>query len=289
MISGKINIDESKCKREGLCVEVCCECRVYEQNEKGAVPLIANQAECVECGHCIAVCPGGAITIKGMRHERFSQIDFSAVPDSAATELLLSSMRSVRHYLGKPVPQDIIDKLLALAAASASDHNFQDRCFFVVTDKAKIQELAAKTVDYYRKLLRMMSPPVRGLMKPFLPHIIDNLEKAVPDMERKIREYGQGIDCIFHNAPCVIVITSTRGNTLGKDTAIVAQETIRVMAHSMGLGACVSGYATAAPGVVGRVLGIPKGQQSQTVFTLGYPKIKIKKTVDRRPPDTTYI
>jgi hypothetical protein len=56
----------------------------------------------------------------------------------------------------------------------------------------------------------------------------------------------------------------------------------------MGLGTCISGYAIAASNAAAHFLGIPRDLKAQTVFSVGFPKYKYKKTVDRRPPVAQY-
>lgn len=282
---GRIEIDRAKCKRCGACVAVCIENHVYADCADGSgVPRVVKVEECIECGHCVAVCPGDAITHKGLDVERFADIDVDGLPDAAAVEALLSSLRTIRHYKDKPVPDAVIDKLLLIGSMAASEHNAQDREFIVVRDEAAIRGLSGKIAAHYKMLLKVMSAPMLGIMSLFVPGMAAYLKRSLPDMRRKVEEYTAEHDSIFHGAPCVIVITSSKGNILGKDTALTSQEAIRILAHSMGLGTCISGYAIGAPSVVKRALKIPGNRKLETVFTLGYPTHKFRKTAARRPP-----
>ncbi len=279
-----IRIDGDKCKRDGLCLKACCENHVFIQDAPGEIPRAANQGDCSLCGHCVAVCPGDAITHSGMNMSEFKPVDLSAFPTPDAAENFLFSMRSVRQYKKKAVPKEDIARLLAAGSKAASEHNSQDRMFFVLTDAAKIHELSGRLSAHYGMLAKTLRPPVMSAIGVFAPGMKNYLEGSLPDMKRKAVEFGPETDPIFHGAPCLIVITSKKANMLGKDTALTAQETIRVLAHAMGLGTCVSGYAIGAPSIVSKALKIPRGQKIQTVFTLGYPALKYRKTVDRRPP-----
>ncbi len=279
---GLIEIDPKKCKRDGLCVKICCENHVFAEGEDG-VPRIVNEKDCIACGHCVSVCPADAIRHGGMDMSGFVPVERESLPGPESVAALLSSLRSIRHYKDKPIPDDVLEKLLLAGSQAASEHNAQDRGFVVVKDKAKIAELATELAKHYKSLLPMMNRAVFGMISIFNPGLGAYLARSETDMRRVVKEYAPGNDTIFHGSPCVIVITSGKGNVLGKDSALTSQEAIRILGHSMGLGACVSGYATGAGSVVRKTLGIPRDMQVQTVFSLGYPKYEFRKAPPRKP------
>lgn len=281
---GKIKINAEKCLKEGHCVAICCENHVFARDSREETPRVVNEGECILCGHCMAVCPGDAIEHEGMDMAGFKAAGVEKMPTPEETEELFFTMRSIRHYKEKPVPKEVIDRLVKAGAMAASDHNGQDRQFYVLSDKDNIHELARIISKHYRGLLRFMGPRVLKMVSPVAPELSAYLMGGLTDMRRIAKDFGRESDPIFHHAPCVVVITSGKGNVLGKDSAVTAQEAIRVLAHAMGLGTCISGYAIGAPPHVSDYLKIPKSQKVQTVFTLGYPVYKFRKTVDRKPP-----
>lgn len=284
-----IKIDDDKCKHEGHCVSVCCESHVYTQDAPGETPKVAAPENCVLCGHCIAVCPGDAISHSGMDAAGFMPVNSDTLPSPEIMENFLLSIRSVRRYKKKPVPEETIQRLLTAGSKAASDQNAQDREFVVVTDPKAIRELSGRLNAHYGKLMKLLPAPLRRAMAVPFAGMMKYIENSIPDMRRVVREYGQGIDSFFYNAPCLIAITSARGNSLGKDTCITAQETIRALAHASGLGTCISGYAISAPNVTENFFGVPKERKIQTVFMLGFPQYRFLKTVDRRPPAIRWV
>jgi ferredoxin len=55
-------IDEEKCKKDGICVREC-PMVVIKQKDKESIPHLVPGGEdiCNSCGHCVAICPHGAL------------------------------------------------------------------------------------------------------------------------------------------------------------------------------------------------------------------------------------
>lgn len=96
-------------------------------NEIARITIDAEK--CNGCGHCMALCPKGAIKIEG----RFtSPDDLFPLPDKSgmasydALLKLFQRRRSIREFKDKPVEQELIDKIIA--AASTADGITTFRC-----------------------------------------------------------------------------------------------------------------------------------------------------------------
>jgi len=63
-----IQINEAQCKKDGICVAEC-PAALFLDGPDG-VPVLAEGAGelCINCGHCIAVCPGAAISVNGINY-----------------------------------------------------------------------------------------------------------------------------------------------------------------------------------------------------------------------------
>ena len=68
----KFKVDTEKCVKCGLCVNDCI-ARAIVQNENG-VPEMCNSSRCIECQHCFAICPQGAISILGKNPSESDEI-----------------------------------------------------------------------------------------------------------------------------------------------------------------------------------------------------------------------
>ncbi|OGO17731.1 MAG: hypothetical protein A2Z02_00050 [Chloroflexi bacterium RBG_16_48_7] len=56
-------IDDKKCSKCGLCVEVC-PVDVYFGSEKKSVPTVSYGEDCFFCSACVLECPADAIRLR---------------------------------------------------------------------------------------------------------------------------------------------------------------------------------------------------------------------------------
>ena len=59
---GLLTIDETKCKKDGLCVRECPMVIIKLKDGDGIPEIVAGgENACNDCGHCVAICPHGAL------------------------------------------------------------------------------------------------------------------------------------------------------------------------------------------------------------------------------------
>ncbi|MED4957977.1 nitroreductase family protein [Paenibacillus macerans] len=284
-----LRIDQELCRTCGLCSAICVD-DVFAPARPGAYPDPVHEQNCISCGHCVAICPAEAISHNRLRREKtvaFEEKRPHVTPEEM--ELLLRSKRSIRHFKNTPVPRERIDKLLEIAQQAPSDTNSQDRRYIVVTDLRTLDELEERLIGYYKSLIFWMKGPVRKFLGLFTPHLMEELGKVLPDFKAMVRKHEQGEKPVFRGAPCVIFIYGSKGNLMGKDNCLIAQDYLMLQAETMGLGSCIIGYATGAPGTLAKFLNIPKGMQVYSAVTLGYPKYRSPRGVDRNDPVVRWI
>ena len=61
-------IDHEKCTRDGLCA-TDCPANIIAMNEHGPEPVEGAEQSCINCGHCVAICPYGALTLIEYMHK----------------------------------------------------------------------------------------------------------------------------------------------------------------------------------------------------------------------------
>jgi len=109
-------IDREKCKRDGICAETC-PMGLIEQENDASFPIPEDDAEnlCVECGHCVAVCPHGALSLKPITPEQCPPVRREWLLSPEQAEHFLRSRRSIRAYKDKPVDKELITRLIEIA------------------------------------------------------------------------------------------------------------------------------------------------------------------------------
>jgi nitroreductase/NAD-dependent dihydropyrimidine dehydrogenase PreA subunit len=276
----KIQIDEDKCISCGDCVLACPSLFVVD----GDKIRVVDEEHCTLCGHCLALCPGKAISIEEMNPDEFPDLspEPSVTPEYLAT--FLRSRRSCRVFAEKEVSRPVLEKLIDVARYAPTGHNSQNFQFIAIQDQKLIQDLASRTAVFYGNLYKMLRAPGVSLPSWAQAHM------------RGIRlnwEYYQaGKDRIFRNAPALIVIHALSENSSSAQNCHLAMAHIMLQAQAMGLGTCIIGYfITAAerdPSIV-EELKIPKENKIFTCCTVGYPVLKFRRLVQRKPPAVRWL
>ena len=281
-----ITYNPQKCKFCGLCATVCI--NEVTNQKKGAVPQIVRPEKCILCGHCVAVCPNDAIT-----HNRMDIGHFRPIREGAVTademENLLCAKRSVRHFSGKPVRKDVLERIVNVARMSPSVSNRQDRGFIVVSDPALLQKIEDEIVTHYRRLLLVLNPPLRKILSLVMPRAAKELEKAATKFNTLLRQAEKRQNPVLRAAPAVVLIHGPKTNAASRDDCLAAQHYLMLLAQTIGLGTCINGFIQFAPAALEKLLDIPKGHRIFAATTVGYPRYKYIKTVDRKPADVRYM
>ena len=144
-------IDQEKCKRDGLCVKDCpAQVMVMADKEAFPTPIADAEEFCINCGHCVAVCPHGAVTLKTMPAEACPPVQAHILPSEAAVGQLLKARRSIRQYKQTPVPHDLLADLIDTARFAPTASNRQEVHWSVIEDPALMKRFAAMVIDFTR-------------------------------------------------------------------------------------------------------------------------------------------
>jgi len=276
----EIRIDQEKCTGCGACVALCSVTHVYTLENKKAKVL--SPSRCWECGQCVAVCPVDAIS-----HSSFSFQDCPLVERSENDlEKLVGFVRerrSIRVYKNKRVEREKIADLVNIARWAPTGRNLQAITWMAVDDAETISLLSERTVN----VLVKGAEELRNSITPET----NTQNKKLKLMEAKTfehlgRRWKKGEEPIFFGAPVILFAITPRSH-FGRDDAVISGYTMQLAAVQMGLATCQIGYFIFGAGMdkeLGRdILNISDDQEVQMVFTLGYPKFKMLRSVFRAP------
>ncbi|MBQ3292493.1 MAG: nitroreductase family protein [Mogibacterium sp.] len=246
-----IVIKEDKCIGCALCVNDCPSSYLYIEDGKAHT----NTGSCLECGHCYAICPQGAVVMTNYDCPEEAAVPMTELP----SDTLLAAMRSrrsIRQFTDQTVEQEKIQKILEAGRYSPTGGNSQNVSYIILGSKQK--EAEALCVDLFRK----------GTSLP---------SRFASFSERfKITD-----DFFFKGAPLVILVTSKSDVNAG-----LASSYMEIMAESLGLGVLYSGFFVACTRFsrkLRRLIRIPKGHKVITCMVIGYPAVKYHRIVPRKP------
>jgi nitroreductase/NAD-dependent dihydropyrimidine dehydrogenase PreA subunit len=264
-------IDQKKCKRDGLCVKDC-PVQVIAMMDKDAFPSPREDAEefCIKCGHCVTICPHGALTLSAMSFDACPPLQKDLLPGPETMRQLLRARRSIRQYKKAPVPHDLLEDLIDTARYAPTGSNKQQVYWTVFGDKAEMKRFAAMVIDFIRQNLSGIAD-----------------EAMIRRMSRIITAWDSGEDRILRGAPNLILVHSPGNLPFAPMDCVIALTYLELYAYTKGLGTCWGGYFTTAANFykpLTEALRLPAGHQCHGAIMLGYPKYGYQSIPQRNSP-----
>lgn len=145
----------------------------------------------------------------------------------------LRGRRSVRRYLDKPVPKEVLDSLLEAAETAPSAGNLRSRRYVVVTNPT------------LKKALAMASYSQRHVMQAPVLMVV------CADVTHSSKRYGD------------------RGSLYAIQDADAATTCLLLAAHAFGLGCCWNGAFN--DDLVKEILDLPEGLLPTAIISIGWP------------------
>lgn len=276
-----ININLEKCIGCSLCVKDC-QCSDIEIVDDKAK---SKQKSCLNCGHCIAVCPENAISIN--EYDMGEVIDYKEDQFQLESTKVLNSVkfrRSIRHFKDMPVEKDKLIKIIEAGRFTPSGGNRQPLSFVVIQDKMK--QLTDMTLNV---LNDMANNYVQNEDDP-----LDTQKKRYAVMWKMMhRQYNKyGKDLLFFNAPAMVIILSDK--TLSFNPYVdggLAAANMQAMADALNLGTCFNGFFTFASNDynIRKLLNISDNKIVVTSLLLGYTNNKYFRTVPRKKAEINWL
>ena len=235
------------------------------------VPIENAWDLCIDCGHCVAVCPTGALHQRAMGPEDCDPIDIHLIPRWEEARQFLVSRRSVRVYVNKPVEKDKILQVLDVARFAPWGGNRQadNLRWVVISDPEQVHRVAQMSIDWMKSV---------GESNPAM------YKEA--KLEAFTSAWDEGEDQISRGAPCFIQAWAPKNERTAPQGTTIALAYAQLAAHALGLGSSWSGgintAAQAYPPLI-ELLGLPEGTVSYGTILLGYPAEQFLKIPARKP------
>jgi nitroreductase/NAD-dependent dihydropyrimidine dehydrogenase PreA subunit len=252
-----IAIDPAACKKDGICIDEC-PTRILEEGPD-RVPRVRKGAlaACLGCGHCLAVCPGGAVTLDSIGPEACEPLNKADAPAPEQVRRLFRSRRSIRTYKPDPLAKNDVAELLDLARWAPSAKNGEPVRWAAVLDPDTVRELASMVIEWMR---------------------------GKDDFEPLVRAFDAGRDLIHRGAPCLLVAHADKRGIKPAEDCAIAVTTVEAAAPAYGLGACWAGYFMTVANLHRPILerlGLPREHRVYGALMLGRPKYRYLRVPPR--------
>jgi nitroreductase/NAD-dependent dihydropyrimidine dehydrogenase PreA subunit len=265
-----LRIDEKKCQQDGLCA-TDCPMGIIQFKGEGSCPEISpdSEAMCLGCGHCVAVCPQGALDHAEVLLAACTDIDKALVISTGQAEQFLRSRRSIRRFKDKPVEQATLQRLIEIARYAPTANNSQLVEWLVIDDPQRLHAIAGQAIDWMRSLLQ----EPKSLVMTYYPLLVNAWEA--------------GIDSILRSAPCLVAAMAPGPAPNRMVDLTLALSYLELAASQYELGTCWAGLlqgAMLANPALKQAVGIPQDYPFYYPMMIGYANVRYYRLPERQAP-----
>lgn len=263
-------INQEKCKQDGLCAADCPMGIIGFDGHGYPGILPDSEAMCIRCGHCVAVCPHGALDHVDVPLAACTPIDKSLALSTVQTEQFLRSRRSVRQFKDKPVERATLQRLIETARYAPTASNSQLLEWIVINDRQRLHAIAGQVIDWIRASLQQ---DPKSMLMPYFPVLV--------------KAWENGVDSVLRSAPCLVVAMAPGPSPVRMVDLTLALSYLELAAPQYGLGTCWAGLlqgALLASPSLKQELAIPEDYSFHYPMMIGYAKVRYFRLPERLAP-----
>ncbi len=250
------------CKGCGACVKDCA-FGVLTMKDGRPVVREGHEEGCMNCQHCLAICPEGAVTINGVGADDCRALEEMVIPPPNEIANLLMSRRSIRQFEKAELPRGEIADLLETLKYVPTGCNIRHLTFRVVDSAAKMANLREKMM---------------ALLVEHLPTLPENIQQIVTSWQKHPET-----DVFFRGAPHLLIVYGDPKAVTPQVDCDAACAYFDLLAQANGIGTTWFGFLTfliAAVPEVADLFGIPRGAPFHAML-FGIPAIDYARCVHR--------
>lgn len=292
-----VTIDHEKCTGCGKCISVCKDFEFKIVNGKAVLtgqPLFG----CIACGHCMAICPEGAIEVSGRSlapDDLFPLAESPDKPDYGSLMQLLLPRRSIREFKEKPVPKEIIEKIISAAQTAPMGIPPSDVNLLVLDEKEKVRQFSSDFCNLLDKNRWFVSGWFMAVMALFYDRKTMRFFKKFmrPIFDIYTGSMKKGEDVVTYDAPAAIYFYGSP--YCDPADPLIAATYAMLAAESLGLGTCMLGavhpFLQSGFGVkeFRTKYKIRYKSREGLVLIVGYPKMKYSRGIKRSFANVDYL
>lgn len=263
-----ITIDKEKCTQCGACAAVCPAGLILKK--VGRTPRDVPWAEkaCIDCGHCVAVCPEAALSTARTSVDACRPVEEELELTGEQVRQFLSTRRSIRAFLDRAVPRDVLASVLETVRYAPSGHNRQTLQWLVILEKSEVERLCALVREWMAGEVEKQTRIAEAL------RFGDILKRA-----------EAGDDVVLRHAPHLVVAHAPKDDRFAPRDAVIALTTLELAVRGHGLGACWAGYldlVLSHSAALREALALPDGNVPLGSMMVGFPKYRYARIPPRR-------
>lgn len=270
-----LKVDDSKCTRCGICVELCPAGIITFGDDSLPEVGYPRVASCMKCGQCVIHCPTCANSLAFQGADEVIKTSELVMPETEAALNLLKTRRSVRRFKPEPVSEKDFKKLFDVVKMAPSATNSQQVRWIVTQNREKTKEIEKLMLCWFREIIAGEPASRMGLAGA-----------------RAIAMAEAGRDMILRGAPNVIVAVTPKSYGWSED-GVIALTYVELAAHAMGLGCCWGGFLTTAMleyEPLREYLGISEEENICGAQMIGYPAmLPTRQFPPRKKVDISWI
>ena len=183
--------------------------------------------------------------------------------------------KSIRAFLPRPVPKDVIAQLLEISRWAPSGCNRQPWRVTVATG-----EMCRTLADDLVECIRQRKPHTPCASGSSSDELVNGLTRQAERLGQSLWEFVVVGSYGFYGAPVVVVVSHSSG---GGDDISPFVTSMLIAAHSLGLGTCWLGYPLSHADLIRQALEIPEDERIRAVVALGYPDLDSPANAFRSP------
>lgn len=265
------DIRAERCTRCNLC-SLACPARIIRAATATAPPepVAGAAASCIDCGHCVAICPPAALVHRSMTPEQCPPLQRELLPTPEQAKHFLRSRRSIRNFRPEPVTREVLTRLIDIASHAPTGHNSQTVEWHVVDQGAEVNRLAGHVVDWMRYTMET-SPKAATAM----------------GLDRVVAAWEKGVDRVCRSSPQLIIAHAGGKDRFAPLSVPIALSYLELCAPLHGVGTCWGGYFNLAARswpALQQALPLPDGNLSYGVLLVGRPRYEYSRLPLRRAP-----
>lgn len=263
-----IIFDHDKCLKCGGCAKECIVKIIHFTPGNFPAVAAADNAYCINCQHCLTVCPANAVTCNGKTAAEC--LPNGNLPEPETLSSLLAMRRSCRRYRPEVLTDAELKMIKSALTWSPTGCNDRRLIFTIVETAEAMDFFRNTTAAFLRKLLKSR------IISIFYPRI-----------QRYIDAICSGEDVIYRNAPHMIIVSTPKKAPCAEADPWIALAYLDTLLQSMKLGSCWCGFALHAfrwcrP--LRKKLDLPRGYKVGAVLLFGRPEVNYL----RIPPRDQY-